>query len=529
MDNQFDNNYGFEPQRPITEKQPEPPTREVKTDRLGFEPRKPLMDNPALEIDSREHAFNPIRHTAVYSDNRFESQPQQQQAPSGYRPAPPVYASPVTPEPVREDTAAEKSDNNKGGSKVNTALVVVIIVLGVLLMASMLGLFGYVLFKSDDGRGSDKYKSDPSHEVFVTSTPYSGEFFFPDTPSTEKPEKVHEETDFSDKTDESYAGLALAEKPADAQTNAAYNAEYAFNSASGAVVSVLCYRDEVGDNNSADSEGSGIVISSDGYVITNSHVVGNSKTAYAIKVVTADGKDYTAGVVGYDSRTDIAVLKLVDAENLKAAAFGNSEKLTLGEDIIVIGNPGGIEYQNSMTKGIVSAINRDASSKNIVKYIQTDAAINPGNSGGPAVNVYGQVIGIASAKIADEKYEGMGFCIPSAQTKEIVDNLIKNGFVDGRVKIGISGNAVTASQAEVYDLPRGIVVYTIQEDGPCGGTELKPEDIITEFDGKKIATFSDIYEALEEHKAGDKVKLKFYRYKEVKEYEIEITLQADKS
>ena len=179
--------------------------------------------------------------------------------------------------------------------------------------------------------------------------------------------------------------------------------------------------------------------------------------------------------------------------------------------------------------GIVSAINRDASSKNIVKYIQTDAAINPGNSGGPAVNVYGQVIGIASAKIADEKYEGMGFCIPSAQTKEIVDNLIKNGFVDGRVKIGISGNAVTASQAEVYDLPRGIVVYTIQEDGPCVGTELKPEDIITEFDGKKIATFSDIYEALEEHKAGDKVKLKFYRYKEVKEYEIEITLQADKS
>ena len=291
---------------------------------------------------------------------------------------------------------------------------------------------------------------------------------------------------------------------------------------------MLCFDKNTDNNSDAVSQGSGIVISEDGFIVTNSHVVGNSKTAYLIKVVTADSKEYKAGVVGFDGRTDLAVLKLVDAKGLKPAVFGDSDKIELGEDLIVIGNPGGIEYQNSMTKGIVSAINRDASSKNIVKYIQTDAAINPGNSGGPAVNNCGQVIGVASAKIADEKYEGMGFCIPSAQVKQIVDSLIRNGYVDGRVKIGVSGNAVSESDAQMYNLPKGIIVYGITEGGPCDKTDLRENDIITEFDGKTITSFADIYEALEGHKEGDKVKLKFYREDNGKEYEIEITLQADK-
>ena len=146
-----------------------------------------------------------------------------------------------------------------------------------------------------------------------------------------------------------------------------------------------------------------------------------------------DGTTYNAGVVGFDSRTDIAVLKIDNPKNLKPATFGNSEEIELGEDIIVVGNPGGIDYQNSITKGVVSAVNRKLSSSSLVKYIQTDAAINPGNSGGPIVNMYGQVIGIATSKFVSEYYENMGFAIPSATAKDIVDSLIKNGYVNGRV------------------------------------------------------------------------------------------------
>ena len=142
--------------------------------------------------------------------------------------------------------------------------------------------------------------------------------------------------------------------------------------------------------------------------------------------------------------------------------------------------------------------------------------------------MFGQVIGVASAKIVDEKYEGMGFCIPSAQVKEIVDKLMKDGYVSGRVRIGISGVALSSVQAEYYGVPRGIKVQSINEDGPCYDTELQEGDIITALDGKEIKTFSDIYLILEDYKDGDKAKLKFYRQTTGKDYEIEITLQADK-
>ena len=144
------------------------------------------------------------------------------------------------------------------------------------------------------------------------------------------------------------------------------------------------------------------------------------------------------------------------------------------------------------------------------------------------MNIYGQVVGIASAKIAADKFEGMGFCIPSVQSKRIVDSLIRNGYVEGRVRIGISGTAVSSTEAEYYGVPHGILVQTISEDGPCDGTDLKLNDIITELDGTRIKSFSEIYEVLEGHKPGDEVKLKFYRYSDGKEYETDITLQEDK-
>ena len=217
-----------------------------------------------------------------------------------------------------------------------------------------------------------------------------------------------------------------------------------------------------------------------------------------------------------------------DAKDLTPATFGNSDDVELGEDIIVIGNPGGLDFQNSLTKGVVSAINREGSSSSLVKYIQTDAAINPGNSGGPIVNLYGQVIGIATSKIVSEKYEGMGFAIPSATAKDIVDSLMKNGYVDGRVKIGITGEAVSSSAASQYNIPQGILIASVSADGPCANSGLKTNDIITEVDGQSVTNFSQVYEILENHKDGDKIKLKYYRYSDNSNGEVEITLQADK-
>lgn len=502
-----------EPFPPVWQTPPVQPVQPPETaQQPPYAPPNPAEDN----------SFNPIRQTAVYDNNRFFRTPAEPAKPTDSYAA--FYTSPDKP-PF--DTPFEAPQPPK--SKVNKGLLVVIIALSALLGAGIVGIVGYTVFQAKTPAShSSKSETDNFFPIPDFTAPNGGIFGTPETPATTAPAAEHKESDYSDKANGSFAGLTLADKPADAQTNSAYNAEYAFRAESDSVVSVLCFTGDTGDNSKVDSQGSGIVLTDDGFVVTNSHVVNDSKTAYAIKVVTADGKEYKAGVVGFDSRTDLAVLKLADASGLKPAVFGNSDQIELAEDLIVIGNPGGIDYQNSVTKGIISAINRDASSKNMVKYIQTDAPINPGNSGGPAVNLYGQVIGVASAKIVDEKYEGIGFCIPSVQVKQICDSLIRNGYVEGRVKIGITGSAVSVNESATYNIPRGIAVASIDENGPCANTELKPDDIITVFDGKNITSFAEMYEALEQHKAGDKVMLKFYRQTDGKDYEIEITLQEDK-
>lgn len=412
-------------------------------------------------------------------------------------------------------------------NKMGAGLIALIVALSVLLVGSIVGMVVYTV--GSNNKSDDENASGNNGNGIIL--PYddgdgNGDDFY-SVPQTTTAPAEHKESDYSDWVNKDYGGLKLEEKPKDADS-AKYTAETAFTSVSDSVVGVVCYTGEITSVEKCSSQGSGIIISQDGYMLTNSHVIGNSKTAYAIQVVTSDGKEYTAGVVGFDSRTDIAVLKMDGAKDLKPATFGDSARIELGEDIIAVGNPGGLDYQNSITKGIVSAVNRELSSTSLVKYIQTDAAINPGNSGGPVVNLYGQVIGIATSKIVAEKYEGMGFAIPTQTVKEIVDELVRNGYVTGRVKIGITGTNVTAAMASQYNVPQGILVAEIVEDGPCDGTELMAEDIITEADGEEVKSFSDIYEVLEKHKAGDKIKLKYYRMSDGSEGTVEITLQEDK-
>lgn len=411
--------------------------------------------------------------------------------------------------------------------KTKGGIIALIIVLCSLLTIGFIGMMVYG-FSVDIKEDLNSDRSDSGNSFRLpnkdSTTP------FETLPDTSSQGKTHDESDYSDKVNKDYSGMKLESNPKDAKTNNSYTAAKASEKVSDSVVGILCYSDDVpdqADTTTASSQGSGIIFSQDGYVITNAHVIGNSKTAYAIRVVTSDGKVYKAGVVGYDSRTDIAVLKMDDAKGLTSATFGDSSQLEVGQDIIVVGNPGGLDYQNTTTKGVISALDRKLSTSSLTKYIQTDAAINPGNSGGPLVNYYGQVVGITTSKIVSETYEGMGFAIPSQTVKNIVDTLVKNGYVEGRVKIGISGIAVTSDQASNYNIPQGIYVQSIVSGGPCDGTSLEEGDIITEVDGETITSFADVYAILETHKPGDKIKVKYYSSSSG-DGEVEITLQEDK-
>lgn len=582
MDN-FDNNNmgGFEPQKPFTERPvqnnnmnteqtipvSEPETQEEQAQNV--QPQNgntPYGDyifgnnnqntannaNPTENVPPYQQNQNPNPNTHAqpwqygygqypYSGqnpqyNQNNQQYGQYQNNTGYNQNVPPYQQNMYGQPPYGNNGTYNQYNSQYNpqmyaqypqKKTNGGIVALIIVLCSLLAIGFIGMmvYGFSVGIKEDSN-SDRSDSGNSFRLpnEDSTTP------FETLPNTSSQGKTHDESDYSDKTNKSYSGMKLESNPKDAKTNGSYTAAKATEEVSDSVVGILCYSDDVpdqADTTNASSQGSGIIFSQDGYVITNAHVIGNSKTAYAIRVVTSDGKVYKAGVVGYDSRTDIAVLKMDDAKGLTPATFGDSSQLEVGQDIIVVGNPSGLDYQNTTTKGVISALDRKLSTSSLTKYIQTDAAINPGNSGGPLVNYYGQVVGITTSKIVSETYEGMGFAIPSQTVKNIVDTLVKNGYVEGRVKIGISGIAVTSEQASNYNIPQGIYVQSIVSGGPCDGTSLEEGDIITEVDGETITSFADVYAILETHKPGDKIKVKYYSSSSGNG-EVEITLQEDK-
>lgn len=272
-----------------------------------------------------------------------------------------------------------------------------------------------------------------------------------------------------------------------------------------------------------ESQGSGIIFSADGYIITNAHVVEGANT---VRIVLPDEEQttYDAKVIGSDTKTDLAVLK-VDATDLDAADIGNSDELKLGETVITVGNPYGLELQSTVTSGIVSALNRSITTSNgKMNLIQTDAAINPGNSGGALVNLYGQVVGVCSSKISDTDAEGLGFAIPINDAVPIIKELISKGYISGRPMIGIQGQDISAQTAMMYGVPTGVYVVYIEEDSSAYKAGMRQYDIITEFNGKTITCYSDLDIAKDECKAGDTVSVKFYRYTNGQTYTADITL-----
>ncbi|MBQ4569141.1 MAG: trypsin-like peptidase domain-containing protein [Ruminococcus sp.] len=321
------------------------------------------------------------------------------------------------------------------------------------------------------------------------------------------------------------ASISLKKLPTDKDNAAKYTTQYAYKKVAKSTIGVVCYEAGFSGDDPA-SQGTGIVLTEDGYVATNSHVIGDSRSRYDVRVVVSDGTIYEAKVIGYDTRTDLAVLK-INAKNLTPAEFCDSKYAEVGQDVIAVGNPGGIEFQNSLTRGVVSALDRELSLSAQVSYIQTDAAINPGNSGGPLCNMYGQVIGINTAKISASSYEGMGFAIPSATVKEIVDDLTSQGYVNNRVRLGISGQEVSSQMQQYYGIPKGILIGEIAKDGPCDGTGIMVNDVLTKMDDTEITTFAEVFGILAEHKPGDKVKLTLYRMDTQETIEVTVTLMAD--
>lgn len=294
------------------------------------------------------------------------------------------------------------------------------------------------------------------------------------------------------------------------------------------VCEIICYGE---GNLSAISKGSGIVISEDGYIITNAHVIENAKS---VKAVFIDESEYKAELIGKDSKTDLAVIK-VEATGLTAAELGNSDQMELGEQVVTIGNPG--HFSGTITVGYVSGIHRKVrtdSNKYLMNCIQTDAAVNPGNSGGALVNMFGQVVGIVSSKYVVQDYEGLGFAIEMNEAKPIIEDIISQGYISGRLRIGITFIGINEVAAAQNGIPSGLLIRSISEDCDIANTELEIDDIITEINGKKVYDTDTVLAALEGCSPGDTVTAKVCRRsivstEEAEEFEISFMLMQDET
>jgi len=265
--------------------------------------------------------------------------------------------------------------------------------------------------------------------------------------------------------------------------------------------------------------GSGIIISEDGYIVTNNHVVENAQELY---VILQGGKEVEAKLIGKDPTTDIAVVK-IDEPNLTVAKIGDSDKVRQGELAVAIGNPLGHELAGTVTVGVISAVDRilQVDGKEF-KLLQTDAAISPGNSGGALVNANGEVIGMNTLKLSSSASEGLGFAIPSNVFVPIVQQLIENGKIE-RPGLGVVVGEVSEEMTKEYGYPKGVIIVQIAKGGAADKAGLLPNDVILAIEGKEVTTLDQLKEAINQHKVGDVIQLRVWR--SGKEFDLPIKLQ----
>ena len=287
------------------------------------------------------------------------------------------------------------------------------------------------------------------------------------------------------------------------------------------VVSITC------QNGMGSSTGTGVVLSEKGYIVTNAHVV---EGAASVTIQLTDNRVFQASLVGADEISDLAVLH-IDAEDLICAEFGDSGSLRVGDTVTAIGDPLGVEFRGSFTDGIISAINRDVTiNGRTMNLIQTNAALNSGNSGGPLINSYGQVIGINTMKIGaftdSAGVEGLGFAIPSVTVKDIVDQLILQGYVSGRPTLGISGETLSTFYQHYYRLPAGLYITEVEPGSYAEYYGIEPGDILLAVDDTRIMDMETMNSFLYSHEVGDIVTVVIYRGGQ--QASVELTLTEDK-
>ena len=273
------------------------------------------------------------------------------------------------------------------------------------------------------------------------------------------------------------------------------------------VVSVSC------TSKAAAGSGTGVIFSEEGYIVTNYHVVENAET---ITIRLTDGRSFTALPVGADRVTDLAVL-YVDAPDLISAEFGDSRSLRVGDAVAAIGDPLGSQLQGSMTNGIVSAVNRNVSVGGYsIEVIQTNAAMNPGNSGGPLINCYGQVIGINTMKAVSQSdkafVEGVGFAIPSATVKDIVDQLLSQGYISGRPTLGLSGESISLFDQQYFRIPAGLYLTEVESGSDAAAQGIEPGDILISLNGIPVQSLADLDSVVFSHTIGDTLEAVTFRH-----------------
>ena len=287
------------------------------------------------------------------------------------------------------------------------------------------------------------------------------------------------------------------------------------------VVSITCH-----DGYSA-SSGTGVIMDAGGYIITNAHVV---EDAVQIEVLLTDGRTAEAKCVGSDILSDLAVLR-VGIGNLTPAEFGDSNALRVGDEVVAIGDPLGVELRGTMTNGIISGINRDIKSGNrTLTLLQTTAALNTGNSGGPLVNCYGQVVGINTMKIGDyaseSGVEGLGFAIPITSVQTVLEQLANQGYVAGRPDIGITGQAISTFYQFYYRMPAGILITGLESGSSAADAGLRRGDILTQLDGTAVTTLDKLEEIVYASSVGDELEAVVYR--DGQEFTVTITVGEEK-
>ena len=296
----------------------------------------------------------------------------------------------------------------------------------------------------------------------------------------------------------------------------------------GSVVSINCSAVSTnifGQRVESASSGSGFVITQDGYIVTNHHVVAS---ASSVKVTMYDGKEYSAAVVGSDSDYDVAVLK-VETTGLQPVTLGNSADVNVGDTVLAIGNPLG-ELTFSMSQGIVSCCDRAINvSGTPFNMIQVDASINPGNSGGPLMNLYGEVVGIVSAKYSsysNTAVEGLGFAIPIGDVQAVITDIMENGQITSKPSMGITAGTMTRQMATQYQIDKdnGVFVYSVDKGGAGEKAGLRMGDVITKVDSMEITSMEDLTAAKKGHRAGDTVTVIYYR--DGQNYSTELTFDA---